>query len=321
MNPKTTRHPREDTAETAGIEYATAQLESDYFTEWVRSQIIEAARMPPEEVLPLDTVQDARVIAKNMLQQLEWDTKRGLDAREIERLAGGDAKGFFEGFHRGVTNPSTVEWLAEEILDIAGKDPRQGVLPGMREARTARVEASGSIAYIIEAEYPPGSGSYKRFPVDQSWATKRDAEHYAARWLPRDQKWRAVPLRRARGAEEARRPGGARGSLFQVIGSNGPMKRLGRESFTKAEADNMAADLRARGYDVRIVPDAASHRVRDYAAIDSRDRVIAGPFKHYSDAKDKAGPGGHVKFIPKGGARPAAREPVKHRRQIERSES
>ncbi len=37
--------------------------------------------------------------------------------------------------------------------------------------------------------------------------------------------------------------------------------------------------------------------VRDYEAIDNRDRHIAGPFKNYSDAKSAAGPGGHVKYV------------------------
>lgn len=47
--------------------------------------------------------------------------------------------------------------------------------------------------------------------------------------------------------------------------------------------------------------------VRDYEAIDRRDRVIAGPFKTYGDAKDAAGPAGAVRFVPKKKA-PTARE-------------
>jgi len=38
--------------------------------------------------------------------------------------------------------------------------------------------------------------------------------------------------------------------------------------------------------------------VRDYIAIDSRGRTIAGPSKSYSDMKQAAGGGGTVKFVP-----------------------
>jgi hypothetical protein len=43
-------------------------------------------------------------------------------------------------------------------------------------------------------------------------------------------------------------------------------------------------------------------RVEDYEAVDNRGRTIAGPFKHYGDAKDATGPAGHVKFVPSRGA-------------------
>ena len=36
------------------------------------------------------------------------------------------------------------------------------------------------------------------------------------------------------------------------------------------------------------------HLARDYIAVDSRGRTLAGPFKGYSDAKHAAGPAGHV---------------------------
>lgn len=46
------------------------------------------------------------------------------------------------------------------------------------------------------------------------------------------------------------------------------------------------------------------HAVRDYLAIDSRDRPIAGPFKSYSDARQAAGTGGAVQFVPTGRSAP-----------------
>jgi hypothetical protein len=45
----------------------------------------------------------------------------------------------------------------------------------------------------------------------------------------------------------------------------------------------------------------ASRHVRDYEAIDRQDRVIAGPFKSYGDAKDAAGSAGAVRFVPSRG--------------------
>lgn len=51
----------------------------------------------------------------------------------------------------------------------------------------------------------------------------------------------------------------------------------------------------------------APRQVRDYEAVDSRDRRIAGPFKNYGDAKRAAGPGGHVKYV-----RPRANEGRKY---------
>jgi hypothetical protein len=44
---------------------------------------------------------------------------------------------------------------------------------------------------------------------------------------------------------------------------------------------------------------AAGPKVKDYEAVDNRGRHIAGPFKHYGDAKDAAGTAGHVKYIRK----------------------
>lgn len=80
--------------------------------------------MDPSTVLPLETKSDARVIARNMLQQLEEDTKRGLDPREIANLIGvdgttrDDVKEFFKGF-RGALDESR-DWLADELLEIKG---------------------------------------------------------------------------------------------------------------------------------------------------------------------------------------------------------
>jgi hypothetical protein len=125
---KTVREHDEDPppdAEAAGAQYAQEQLESNYFMDWVREQLREASRMDPDKVLPLETQQDAMEIAKNMLQQLQWDTQRDLDGRQIARLIGVDStshedvKEFFKGFRD--TLSMNREWLAGELLEIKGE--------------------------------------------------------------------------------------------------------------------------------------------------------------------------------------------------------
>lgn len=108
-------------ARAAGAQYANDQVSSDYFADWVWDQLREASRMDPSTVLPLETEADARVIAKNMLQQLEWDTRRDLRASEIERLVGGGLTSpscidaFFDGFQSQLHE--SLDWLAEHVLE------------------------------------------------------------------------------------------------------------------------------------------------------------------------------------------------------------
>lgn len=142
-------------AEAAGEKFVHDQVGGDYFRDWVRDQLYEASRMDPSTVLPLETKSDARTIARNMLQQLEWDTKRDLDTREILRLSG--AAGVFDigsedwvrdkygiksgnvvdefmgGFQRVLHDPKLRDHLAEEILEM-NQDLR-GETSYMGEAR------------------------------------------------------------------------------------------------------------------------------------------------------------------------------------------
>lgn len=110
-------------AEQAGEQYAQDQLTGDYFTDWVRDQLLEASKMPPDKVLPLETKADALVIAKNMLQQLGWDAKRDLKTGDISRMIGSadDRKfnvidSFWGGFDRSLE--SSRDWLADELLEL-----------------------------------------------------------------------------------------------------------------------------------------------------------------------------------------------------------
>ena len=140
MPRRTVRDEPQD-AESAGAQYAQAQLEGDYFMDWVREQLAEAADMQDrgEEMLPLENKQDALVVAKNMLQQLEWDTKKGLDERELGRLAGVESVSrethneFYKGFREALD--SSRDWLADELLRLKGEMRGGGTVEARRSPK------------------------------------------------------------------------------------------------------------------------------------------------------------------------------------------
>lgn len=90
----------------AGRRYANEQLTGSYFQDWMREQLLEASQMDPKDVIPLETKSDARKVARNMLQQLEWDTRRDLN----------ESADFFKGFSAELRKATTVDWLADEVL-------------------------------------------------------------------------------------------------------------------------------------------------------------------------------------------------------------
>jgi len=114
-------------AKDAGEQYARDQIDGDHFRDWVYDQIHEASRMDPSQVLPLETKADAKVIAKNTLQQLGWDTKRELASFDILEMSGASGNdtdesdvlgAFYEGFDGALHDPNVVDWLADEILSM-----------------------------------------------------------------------------------------------------------------------------------------------------------------------------------------------------------
>jgi hypothetical protein len=150
-------------AESAGAQYATDQIEGGYFKNWVYEQMVEAEHMrkaDPSSVIPLKTKADYRKLARNMLQQLEWDTRREMDTREILQLSGAagvfnigsaawarDKYGiterevvtdFYKGFsatleHEGVAQlAGEVEAIDKELRSARSKARRRG---SMRERR------------------------------------------------------------------------------------------------------------------------------------------------------------------------------------------
>ena len=122
------RRTRKPSAHAAGADYAREQLAGSYFQDWVWEQMAEAERMrqaDPNSVIDASTPAGARKVAKNMLQQLKWDTKRALK----------ESKEFFEGFDEVLQSQSSIDWLADMILDF-DKEAREKTAPEAREART-----------------------------------------------------------------------------------------------------------------------------------------------------------------------------------------
>jgi hypothetical protein len=151
-----------EAASKAGADYAHEQVGSPHFADWVYDQLLEAEEMSkrdPSSVFPVDTPAGARKAARNMLQQLEWDTKRQMDQREILKMAGADGVfgagsedwvrdtygitaqdvtgAFFDAFDEQLSSPSTRQWLTDEIL-TRGEEIRGG------EVSEARRPSKGS---------------------------------------------------------------------------------------------------------------------------------------------------------------------------------
>src|SRR5208282_1545895 len=152
MPRKTRREPDERNAEKAGADYAHEQLAGSYFQDWVWEQMVEAERMRkenPDSVIPTDTPAGARKVARNMLQQLEWDTKRELDITAVGFEAG-DAKEVFAGFDEELHKPVTVEWLTDIILRNELPRERHN-RPGSGRTREARGPHSVQVGDRVRA--------------------------------------------------------------------------------------------------------------------------------------------------------------------------
>jgi len=117
-------------AEARGEQYAQNQLQGEYFQNWIREQLLEASRMDPSQVLPLETKRDATVIARNMLQDLEQDAKRNLD----------EDAAFWKGFRSALD--SSREWLADELLQIKSEMGGGSTEEARRSRRTPPTPAT-----------------------------------------------------------------------------------------------------------------------------------------------------------------------------------
>lgn len=138
-------------AEAAGRQYAEQQIESDYFQQWMYEQMVEGDRMrraDPSSVMPLETDADYQKLARNMMQQLYWDTSRDMDPREIDELTGGGSrKEFFDGFRAKLYEPETLKWVAGIVkeMDQHLRQGEQQSLPGIRARAAKEVKVVGEL--------------------------------------------------------------------------------------------------------------------------------------------------------------------------------
>jgi len=257
-------------ASKAGTDYAQEQLNGDYFRDWVWEQMVEAERMrqrDPNSVIPLESPADARKVARNMLQQLEWDTKRDMDASTVLELSG--AKGVFGSGsadwvrdHYGITYEEVSDaFFGAFDEELKSPNVRQGladlILENLDEVRGTPKSELAHEARRHHARKSP-SGAYPRSPIGQ-YVLTRDGKEVL------------------RGTENA---------IWAWMHRN--------HSFSVDHA------LQYEGYRIAPVEAVAEHRrpvVRDYIAVDPKGRTVAGPFTDYSEAKREADRArGYVRF-------------------------
>jgi len=326
-------------AETAGIEYASEQIGSEHFMNWVNDQLVEASKMDPSRVHPLETKADAARAARAMLQQLEWDTKRDLKATDIERQLGIDRatsdviSAFNEGLHRGLSNPSTVDWLAEEILEQnkglrggGAKETRRHSGPQPNSENRARL--AGYIAHAVMYDVSTSPNDLVRayhLSPEEAQAVLSDqggwfgpgGKGYAAyvkhiEKVLKNKEWFSAPDPKAI-------PGAARAyGRYVWLLENAASGDQGRKD--KSDTEELQRELSNVGFngwglaidnwpEAQRYYDAApsvyrrhrgevreSSTVRDYIAVDRNDRKVAGPFRSRGEADKHVPPGGYVKF-------------------------
>ena len=334
-----------EAADKAGADYANEQVGGDHFRDWVYDQVAEAERMRasnPDSVFPSDTPDGAKRAARNMLQQLEWDTKRQMDQREILELSGAtgvfsagsadwarDTYGitvkdvtdaFFAAFDAELEKPAVRQWLTDLVLEI-NEDVR-----GVRKSELVRDEDSPEKS-VLWRDIPPGSSVEQ---VGHSYfVTLPDGKRASVYWSGRDalvasyaldsmakasRRGQKLPLPRPRGAE----PRSARSVVrdYVPVDSRGRPLSPPTKDYEKAKRQADKA-----GGVVKFKVNREPHRpvVRDYIPVDTRGRPLSPPTKDYGEAKKKADrAGGVVKFSATRGASERLRPRTPSRRRVGR---
>lgn len=263
-----------DTARVAGAQYAQDQLNGSFFHDWVWDQMFEAEKMrkrDPNSVIPLESRADYDRLGRNMLQQLGWDIDRDLNPREVIGDASREEqKAFWDGLHDELRDPNVLKWLVEDLIvpyheQVKG-EPEQVPLPHVHERGRRRTR-----------ETPRTSIDWKPSGGGTGWSGKGPSGQAYLLRKAGDEKWN-----------------------LHIDGQrHGPYAHL---DWAKAEAERNERMRRSGGHaDPQTWAEPRlreRHGVQDYVAVDTRNRVVAGPFKDYAPAKsaaDKAG--GHVRFV------------------------
>ena len=109
----------------SGAAYASEQLESDLFSDYVAEMIFTAEKDPDNHNL-VRSKSDAMHAAKNVLDDFIYNTTRELNSRDILRIAKASetrdvserdlVDAFGDGLYEVLRRKTTQSWLADEIL-------------------------------------------------------------------------------------------------------------------------------------------------------------------------------------------------------------
>lgn len=116
------------TAKVSGAAYASEQLESDLFSDYIADMIFAAEKDPDNHNL-VRSKSDAMHAAKNVLIDLGHDIARDLDNRDILRIAKVSAWGgvseqdlvdaFNDGLYEVLRRKTAQIWLADQLLSLS----------------------------------------------------------------------------------------------------------------------------------------------------------------------------------------------------------
>ena len=323
-----------ESAEKAGADYAQEQLNGDHFRDWVWEQMVEAERMrqaDPDSVIPLESPSDAKKLARNMLQQLEWDTKRDMDAHVVLELSGangvfgagsadwvrdkygitieGVSDAFFSAFDEELGSPSVRQWLTDMVLEM-NEEVRNGgeVSETRRHQPRARVEIYAGGASPVYASGWIDSDAAERLATRKRDEADRRGWNHDVRVVPEPTKVgeaRRPPARIASTGTSTRGTYPKSPSGQYVLTRDGEEVLRGTENAIWAwmhRNHSFSVDhaLKYEGYRIAPVEAITERRrpvVHDYIAVDPSGRTVAGPFADYDKAKREADRArGYVKY-------------------------
>jgi hypothetical protein len=317
-----------EAASKAGADYASDQINGSYFRDWVWEQMVEAEEMrkcDPSSVLPLETPSDAKKLARNMLQQLEWDTKRDMEQPTVLELSG--AKGvfnigsadwvrdhygityeevsdaFFSAFDEELKSPSIRQWLSDMILEM--DEEVRGVRKSklVEETRANRRKSTGE----TWAEAPKGDPPYFGEMGHWGYAIKIDGIENDFPQLPPGRQIDALAAVKqfkttAKSEWLSTKHRKGQRPLTEIkrwIKAVQPSQFYARWP-TDVDDDSVQIWYTGAETHLPVSPGRIEERrpvVRDYIAVDPKGRTIAGPFTSYSDAKREATRAhGYVRF-------------------------